>query len=250
MHAPDPESSTRTAAPAPVRFRHVVWDWNGTLLDDSALCVHCMNTLLRSRRLPKLTLERYQALFDFPVIGYYRRLGFDFERESFEKLGTEFIETYEQCKRKCGLQAQTRTALESLRDAGLTQSVLSAYRQDTLDELLGYFGVREFFIRIIGADDHYANGKVEQGLGWIRELKVHPAQVVLIGDTTHDFEVAQAMGAACGLIPCGHHSRAKLATCGAPVFEDLLQAVRWIRDEPATEASVPAPSPRAGRPSA
>lgn len=250
MRNPNPELPPLPLAPTSSRFRHVVWDWNGTLLDDAALCVQCMNEVLQPRRLPELTPERYQELFDFPVSGYYRRLGFDLTRESFETLGTEFIEIYERRKFTCALQPQARATLETLRVDGLTQSVLSAYRQDTLESFLDHFGVRGFFVRVIGADDHYASGKVEQGRNWIRELGLEPGEVALIGDTTHDFDVARAMGAACALIPCGHHSRAKLAACGAPVFDDLAGVLRWIRGEPATGASGPAPFPRAGRPSA
>lgn len=211
-----------------VRWRHVVWDWNGTLFNDAVLCVDCMNTLLKRRGLPFLTSARYQEVFDFPVIEYYRRVGFDFEKEPFELLGTEFMAEYERRKYECGLQPGAVRALEHLRDAGLSQSVLSAYRQDTLEELLRHFGVRSFFLRVIGAEDHYATGKVGQGLSWIRELNLNPSEVVLVGDTTHDFDVAQAMGTACLLIPCGNQNRARLEPCGVPVMDSLQDAVRKI----------------------
>ena len=66
------------------KYTHVIWDWNGTLLDDNWLCVEVMNTLLSSRNLPLLTLERYRDIFDFPVKNYYEKLGFNFKKESFE----------------------------------------------------------------------------------------------------------------------------------------------------------------------
>lgn len=206
--------------PSP-RFRHVMWDWNGTLFNDAPLCVDCMNTLLRKRALPLLTPARYEEVFDFPVVDYYRRLGFDFEREPFEKLGTEFMAEYELRKLECPLQRDARRVLDGLRDAGLSQSVLSAYQQNTLEGLLEHFHVRPYFIRVIGADDHYASGKLGRGMDWIRELGVNPKDVVLVGDTVHDFEVARAMGTSCLLIPCGNHGRAKLARCGVPVLDGL-----------------------------
>lgn len=207
-----------TASP---RYHHVIWDWNGTLLDDARLCVDVMNGVLRSRALPPLTLERYQEIFDFPVIRYYERLGFDFARDPFEVVGTEFIRNYETRRHEAGLQAGARELLELLRHFEVGQSVLSAYRHDTLETLLRHHGVREFFHRVVGSDDHYATGKVEQGRRFIAELGLPPADVVLIGDTTHDHEVAVAMGIECLLLPCGNHSRARLEACGVPVLDSL-----------------------------
>jgi len=82
-------------------YRHLIWDWNGTLLDDAWLCRDIMNGQLRKRGLPTLSAERYEAIFDFPVEGYYRKVGFDWKKESFEEAGTEFIVEYEKCG-KCG----------------------------------------------------------------------------------------------------------------------------------------------------
>lgn len=206
---------------AGTRYRHAIWDWNGTLLDDAWLCVDVMNGLLRARGLPVLSVERYQELFDFPVIRYYERLGFDLAREPFEVVGTEFIRTYESRREEASLRPEARAVLEAIRARGLGQSVLSAYRHDTLESLLRHHGVRDFFHRVVGSDDHYASGKVGQGRRFIAELGLPPSSVVLIGDTAHDHEVASAMGVDCLLIPGGNHSRARLARCGVPVIDDL-----------------------------
>ena len=85
-------------------YRHVIWDWNGTLLDDAWLCVEITSGLLRRRHLEPLTPERYERLFDFPVRIYYERLGFDLEAESFEEIGSEFIEEYRVRRYECRLQ--------------------------------------------------------------------------------------------------------------------------------------------------
>ena len=97
---------SRAAALWPLRsgmdwtqVRHVIWDWNGTLLDDAWLCREIMNGQLRKRGLPTLRAERYEAIFDFPVEGYYRKVGFDWKKESFEEAGTEFIVEYENTNR-------------------------------------------------------------------------------------------------------------------------------------------------------
>ena len=203
------------------KYRHLIWDWNGTLLDDAWLCRDIMNGQLRLRGLPVLSQEKYEEIFDFPVEKYYRAVGFDWSRESFQEAGTEFIVEYEKRKKECALQAEAEGLLEKIAKGGWSQAVLSAYSHHSLDEFLGHFGVRRHFRSIAGSRDHYASGKVEHGLRMLQELHVSPRETLLIGDTTHDAEVARAMGVDCLLVPSGHNSRARLEACGVPLVETL-----------------------------
>jgi len=203
------------------KYRHLIWDWNGTLLDDAWLCREIMNQQLHRRGLPVLSAERYEEIFDFPVEKYYRAVGFDWSRESFQEAGTEFIVEYERRKQECTLQPGGKALLADLAAGGWSQAVLSAYSHHTLEEFLGDFGVRQHFRSVAGSRDHYAAGKVGHGLKMLEELHVSPRETLLIGDTTHDAEVARAMGIDCVLVPCGHNSRIRLAGCGVPVVENL-----------------------------
>jgi phosphoglycolate phosphatase len=202
-------------------FRHVIWDWNGTLLDDAWLCREIMNGQLKRRGHATISRERYEEVFDFPVEGYYRKVGFRWDQETFTEAGTEFIVEYEKRKRECRLQIGAKDLLEKIERAGLSQAVLSAYSHNPLEEFLKHFGVRGYFRTIAGSRDHYAAGKVEHGLKMLQELHVPAKEAVLVGDTTHDAEVAKAMGVACILIPCGHNSRDRLVRCGVKVVEGL-----------------------------
>jgi phosphoglycolate phosphatase len=148
-------------------------------------------------------------------------VGFRWEKETFEQAGTEFIVEYEKRKRECRLQIGAKNLLEKVEKAGLSQAVLSAYSHGSLEEFLEHFGVRGYFRTIAGSRDHYAEGKVEHGLKMLQELHVPAKEAVLVGDTTHDAEVAKAMGVACILIPCGHNSRDRLVRCGVKVVEGL-----------------------------
>ncbi|MCX6936070.1 MAG: HAD family hydrolase [Verrucomicrobia bacterium] len=203
------------------KYRHVIWDWNGTLLDDAWLCREIMNGQLKKRGLPTISVERYEAVFDFPVENYYRKVGFDWRKESFAEAGTEFIVEYEKRKTECRLQIGAGDLLKQVAAAGISQAVLSAYSHTTLEDFLGHFRVREYFRSVAGGRDHYAEGKVGQGLQMLEDLHVQPSETVLIGDTTHDAEVAKAMGVECVLIPCGHNSRDRLERCGVAVLAGL-----------------------------
>ncbi len=200
---------------------HLVWDWNGTLFDDTDLCIDVMNGLLAEHALPQLTRARYHAIFDFPVRGYYEQLGFDFSRNPFEIVGAEFIRRYELRRGEAHLQPCAREALATVEQRGYTQSLLSAYRHDTLESLLNETELRPFFSGILGSDNVYAEGKIEQGRRWMRELGLNPDRVMLVGDTVHDADVASAMGCRCCLIAHGYHTRDKLTPLGVPVLDDL-----------------------------
>lgn len=204
---------------------YIIWDWNGTLLDDRWLCVDIMNGVLSRRGLPTIDHAQHQELFEFPVIEYYRKLGFDLERGSFAVLGDEFMRTYELRKFECSLAEGIQDVLPALRERGVGQSLLSAYHHDYLTEILRHFGLDQGFDRILGAEDHYAEGKVEQGHRLLDALGVNPDAVVMIGDTLHDFEVADSLGVRCRLLTTGNHSRSKLEVTGSPVFDSAVAAV-------------------------
>jgi len=111
--------------------------------------------------------------------------------------------------------------LATLHQAGVEQSVLSAYQHETLLEIVEAHDLTDFFEHILGIEDHYATGKVEQGLRLIQSIDVDPKQVVLIGDTDHDHEVASAMGVRCILVPRGNQPIEKLEGRGVPVVTSL-----------------------------
>lgn len=60
---------------------HIIWDWNGTILNDVDHAVAMMNTLLVEHNLPLIDREYYREIFDFPVLHYYQKLGFNFEKQ-------------------------------------------------------------------------------------------------------------------------------------------------------------------------
>lgn len=202
-------------------YKHIIWDWNGTLFNDAWLCVDIMNGMLSRRKLPTLTTERYQEIFDFPVIDYYQRAGLDFAAESFEQLSDEFMAGYRARVLECGLRDGTREILAWAQTQGITQSILSAMMQTDLDGMIDHFDLRAYFTDIVGIADHHAAGKVESAQRWIAAQIIAPADMLFIGDTTHDHEVAQVLGVACHCVPGGHHAANRLAATGARVLASL-----------------------------
>jgi phosphoglycolate phosphatase len=202
-------------------YRHIIWDWNGTLLDDLDLSIEVMNTLLARRDLPRLERARYHALFDFPVRRYYERLGFDPLQDSFEQLSVEFISGYDSQRLSALLHRGVGKILAAVRAAGLGQSILSAYRHETLHEIVAHFGLTAQFDHIAGLDNIHAHSKVALGRELVARLGLAPTEILLVGDTLHDLEVARDLGVACALIAGGHHPAERLRASGAAVYDDL-----------------------------
>lgn len=207
------------------KYTHIIWDWNGTLLDDAWLCVDVMNGMLAERGLPLKTVEEYRELFDFPVKDYYEKLGYDFDLEPFDKVGLEFIEKYNQRHFEADLHPETTTILELFKNSNYAQSILSAREHNELLAETKKLGVNLYFEKIRGLDDHYAHSKTSLGLQLISGMEVPGTEILFIGDTRHDAEVAAEMGVDCLLVSNGHHSKERLLELGLPVINNLGELV-------------------------
>ncbi|MEE9430892.1 MAG: HAD family hydrolase [Melioribacteraceae bacterium] len=206
-------------------YKHIIWDWNGTILNDLELCVDVGNNLFRKKNIPTISVEKYKDIFTIPVLKYYEAVGFDFSKESFEVLGKEWMQEYEERKYECSLHIGVKKVMQKILDLGIEQSILSAYKQSNLIETVDRFGLTKYQTNIVGLDNIYAASKVELGLNLIKKIGLDGSKVLMIGDTVHDYEVAIAMGVDCVLVSCGHQSKEKLLSCGVPVFSlplDLL----------------------------
>ncbi len=199
----------------------IIWDWNGTLLNDLGLCIKTINSLLEKRRLPLLNTSSYREVFSFPVKDYYEKVGFDFSKEGFEIPAKEFIDQYNSEVNKCDLHENAVKVLEQFKINGLKQYILSAMKQDMLNTTLKQNNIYYYFEDIVGLDNHYAASKVERGRELIRRNNIKKDTALMIGDTEHDFEVARELGIGCVLIADGHQSQKRLENTGVKVLNSL-----------------------------
>lgn len=201
----------------------IIWDWNGTLLDDTRMAVQTMNQMLKQRGLPALSVDHYKSVFTFPVKDYYQKIGFDFKAEPFEVPALEFIDLYNRQLKDCTLHFDTLKVLSYFRSVGVKQYILSAMEQEVLNDCLKHYQIDDFFEHVSGLDNFYAASKMVNGHRLIAELKLNPSDLVLIGDTVHDFEVAKELGCRCILIADGHQSKAVLQATGVLVIDSIRQ---------------------------
>ncbi len=210
-----------------MKLEAVIWDWNGTMLNDLHLSLRTINSLLNERRLPLLTTERYLDLFTFPVSHYYQLIGFDFTREPFETPAHQFIERYGAMVKECGLHPEVCPCLKRIADSGCKQFILSAMQQQQLDETVWQNRITHFFEEVCGLDDHYAVSKIDNGHRLMKTRELNGDTTVLIGDTIHDYEVATALNCHCILVANGHQSRCRLESTGTKVVSHLGEVELW-----------------------
>ncbi len=201
----------------------IIWDWNGTLLNDLGLCIDSINSLLKKRSLKILDHTSYKEVFSFPVKNYYEVIGFDFTKEDFEIPAKEFIDLYDSRVESCPLHLSAVEVLGFFRKNGCAQFVLSAMKQQMLEKTLKHNNIFHFFEGVAGLNDHYAVSKVERGKELLGEFGIDTKDAWMIGDTNHDFEVASELGINCVLVSDGHQSHERLKETGSEVVSSLAE---------------------------
>ena len=171
----------------------IVWDWNGTLLNDVDLCFSCINRLLVSHDLKPLdTLSQYREVFTFPIEDYYKRVGFDFDKIPFSMLAHEYMEDYQEKSYACDLHSDVLDVVNKAKNLGFSQTVLSASKMDYLLKQMETLHVDDLFDSIYGINDIYAKSKVELAHAFKQTCSLDD-EIYFVGDSVHDYEVAKSL---------------------------------------------------------
>lgn len=211
-----------------MKYTHIVWDFNGTILDDINIGIDSANALLKKRNKKLIeSVDEYKNVFGFPICDYYNRIGFDFSEESFDKLSVEWVEEYMSRVDLAGVNRFFSEAISRLRELGTVQILLSATERGMLMNQIGTLGIENWFDMIYGLDNIQARSKKSLAE---RFLEDYPDAVPLfVGDTDHDAEVAASIGADCVLYSGGHQSASRLSELGLPVISSLLELESIVR---------------------
>ena len=186
------------------RYEHVIWDWNGTLLDDVDCSHRTIVELLASHGKPPITLGQYRTVCRFPVMAYYQALGFDFTRHPFEEIARAWVRIYESHQEEARLYPGVPQLLVRLGASGTCSHILTAAHERDVERLTTNFQIRSLFASIHGLDNHHAQSKLDRGRELMLFLGQSPQQMLLVGDTDHDAEVALDLGIDCVLLDGGH----------------------------------------------
>jgi phosphoglycolate phosphatase-like HAD superfamily hydrolase len=214
--------------------RHVVWDWNGTLLADLDAIVGATNAGLADSGLAAIDRDRFRRVFGRPVRAFNERLlGRSLTDEQWRILDDAFHDHYRQQLQHCELADGAEAALELVARTGVGQSLLSMWRHDELLDLLAQRGLAEAFTRIDGDQRFDGGPKSDRLRDHLNAQRLDPRHVVLIGDTLDDATAAHALGARCLLVAehSSHHLPAlQAAAATVPTVLDAATRVLAMLD--------------------
>lgn len=201
---------------------YVIFDFNGTILNDVELAVKSLNkTIAKYLNRNPISIEDYKVVFKFPVKKYYEDVGFDFNRLNWEEVGQYWMDDYLLNFNEAKLYDGVLDLLKENKEKGIKNICLSATRYDLLIKQLETLNIKDYFEKILGIDNIYASSKINIGLDFIKDKDRN--KCVMLGDTTHDKEVADAMGIKCILIANGHQNKETLCKVSKYVIDDIRE---------------------------
>lgn len=198
-------------------MKHIIWDFNGTLLNDVDLSVRADNGVFAELGLPPITLEDYRRHMTAPVRDFYAALGVDLRVHTYETISRLWLAIFNAGALDAGLVPGALDAVRRLHEAGRSQSVLSASYEPSLLAQCEALGLTPYMRAIDGLENEDAGRKTAIGRRQLSRLGLRGEDAVLVGDMASDAELARELGAACVLVPWGHNSEERLRACGCPV---------------------------------
>ena len=207
-----------------MKFDYIVWDWNGTIVNDAWVFVDVMNFFLKMKGLPKTSLDDYKKNFGFPIQNYWKTLGFKFNNKEFNLLNKSFIEEYQKRIFLPKLQPGIVDLIKKINRFKIKQFVLSASENSLLHKSVGFYKINSLFEDIVGVDNLNAVGKISLAKVLFKKNNLHLNKTLVIGDTKYDLDVAQALGCSALLVSHGHIEHKRLLDLKVP----LVQSVKEI----------------------
>lgn len=214
------------------RPTHLIWDWNGTLLNDYHLTVAASNAAFASAGGGPIDPDEHRRRFHRPVQDYYSEvLGRPLGADEFAALDRVYHQTYHARLGECQLATGAREVLGSWSG---TQSLLSMWFHDQLVPFVAGFGLSDRFARIDGLRAAVGGGsKADFARRHVAAVGVRGSDCVMIGDTLDDAAAAAAIGARCVLVTGGFTDTERLVASGLPLADNLAEAIRLAAREPA-----------------
>lgn len=206
-----------------LKYTHIIWDWNGTLLNDIGASLASVNDMLAMRGMEPIGIDYYRECIGVPIIKFYEKV-FDMEKEDYSVIIKQYNEGYLHHLKNCSLTENAVETIAYFAEKGIKQAIISSSNNAQLCMNAKKYGVYEYFEAVLGADDFYAGSKIERAAKYL-ENSGKNLKVLVVGDLEHDAEMAEKLGADCALITVGHENRSRLYAAKARVIDDLKELI-------------------------
>ena len=211
-------------------MKHIIWDFNGTLLNDTQLSLDVDNNVFEKLAIPAITIDDYRNNMTMPVRDFYPAVGVDYSIHGYETIARLWLDEFNQKAVGVGLVSGALDAIRFFHGQGRSQSVLSASYEPSLRKQCEALGLTPYMTDISGLEDESASKKTEIGRRQLRELGLEGRDVVLIGDMLTDAHLAEDLGADCILVSWGHNDLKRLLSSGLPVARDFGELEEILKE--------------------
>jgi phosphoglycolate phosphatase len=201
---------------APTKF--IVWDWNGTLLDDVHASHEGMNVILRHFKKSVVDLDAFREIFDMPVRNIYSNAGFtdDEINRDMPVMQHLFHDNYEPLSAKAVLRDGAMQILSLLKSAKVASIILSNHLVGSIMGHLNRLGIAADFGAVMANEDRItqigAMTKGEKLRHYLGENNLSPENGIIIGDTPEETHIARELGLGSAAITGGYASQRRLET--------------------------------------
>ncbi len=206
---------------------HIIWDYNGTVLNDAYTSVLAVNEMLKARGLPDTNLEIYKKTLTMPLTEYYKTVGI--YTEDIAALSEEF-------RKYCKMHGDSSHIFDGVYDVisfaralGIKSYLFSSLYHGHLVEETEKYGIGGWFDKVCGLPDKNLGSKSDMARAVFEKEGIVPKNTLFIGDLTTDAQTAHALGADCILIPNGHTDKARCQAACDKVFDDVKQVIEYIK---------------------
>ena len=194
----------------------IVFDWNGVLIADTAACMAADNHVLEVFGGKPVDLETYRETIIIPSLSFYTMHGANEKElvENPEKWGKVFHEFYEKRAAKCRSRGNAKKLLKWLKGKGINSIILSNHTVEGIETQLKRLGLKEFVAEVLAnpAKDtslHKRNKREKLG-GYIKKNGYKKGEILIVGDSPEEAEIARTLGIKSVAITNGYYSTARL----------------------------------------
>jgi len=213
-----------------LNYTHIIWDWNGTVINDAHLCVRIVNCILRKYSKPEISLTFYLDKFRFPAKEFYLLLGLPIDHINYCKISNSFISAYRENYRECKLHSGIYNLIYEFDREGISQSILSAGHPDDLDSFLKYFDLSSIFKIVSGVSNFRAEGKQHIAKKHLEKISFPKSKILYIGDTIHDHQISELLDVDCLIVSHGHNSKSVLKSTCKKIVDSSFEIKDWVLD--------------------
>ncbi len=210
-----------------MNITHIIWDFNGTVLDDAYTSVLAVNEMLKARGLAQTNLEVYKKTLTMPLTEYYKSVGI--YTDDIALLSQEFRKYCKLHEKSSHIFDGVYEVISFAKACGIKNILLSSLYNEHLLEETKKYNISGWFDTISGLSDRNLGSKSDTARAILEKEGIDPKKVLFIGDLVTDAITAKELGADCVLIPNGHTDKARCIAACDNVFDTLIEVIDYVK---------------------